>query len=170
MSFVTLYDGVAEQEAKNRVSKLPLIISATKASMFGEPPRRNERGTVVGRPGDCLSTRPQRCVRISPRTVRLKTDIVVRKGCENGAVKMDCSAVCGTLCGRMSLASCRNRRSRSGPRTRCHRRERTWGDPPVSSVLFHSDATLSVSQARATLARMSSALAVQTKDFGLSLC
>ena len=38
------------------------------------------------------------------------------------------------------------------------------------SVVFYSDATLSASQARATLTRMSSALAVQTKGVGASLC
>lgn len=38
-----------------------------------------------------------------------------------------------------------------------------------TSVVFYSDATLNASQARATLARISSALAVQTNVFGLSL-
>lgn len=43
------------------------------------------------------------------------------------------------------------------------------GDLDGASVVFYSDATLSASQARATLARISSALAVQTNIFGLSL-
>lgn len=49
-------------------------------------------------------------------------------------------------------------------------KKKAIGQPWSASVLFHADAPLSVSHARPTLARMSSALAVQVNDFGSSLC